>query len=271
MTKTEIMGIVNITPDSFYKESRFLKSEAAIAKGIELAAQGADILDIGGESTRPGALEISIEEEKRRVLPVIRSLKQTVTIPLSIDTKKVNVAEAALLEGASLINDISGFSDPHMRSLAAEAGCKICVMHMQGTPETMQAHPSYEGGILAHLIEWFERRIDVLQESGVKEQQIILDPGIGFGKTVAHNLEIIHNLPRFKALGFPLLLGVSRKSFMSKILNKPPNELLPSTLAVNTLAIEFGVDFLRVHDVAEHRSIVDFFEKSNFHWKRPGS
>lgn len=275
MKKTHLMGILNVTPDSFYENSRFFNPQAAIVRGVELVQQGADILDIGGESSRPriaygeGSQPISDEEEISRVVPVIKELKKLVTVPISVDTKKPTVAEAALKEGASLINDITGFEDPDMRRLAAESGCSICVMHMQGTPANMQVNPTYEEGIIPFLEKWFENRIASLLKDGIDEKQIILDPGIGYGKTVAHNLEIIHNLPRFKAWGFPLLLGVSRKIFMSKILQKPATELLISTLAVNTLAIESGVDYIRVHDVAEHRTLIDFFEKSAHHWKRP--
>lgn len=251
------MGILNITPDSFYGNSRCLQTEDAIARGIQYANTGADILDIGGESTRPGAAQVSEEEELNRVIPVIRALKEKTSCQLSIDTIKPNIAAAAVDAGASLINDVSGFRDPAMREVAAAKDVQICVMHMQGTPQTMQLNPHYPEGIIPHLLKWFDSQIELLIRSGIKENQIIIDPGIGFGKTIADNLEIIQNLPGLKSMGFPVLLGVSRKSFMQKILKKSPEELLSETLAINTIAIMAGVDVIRVHDVVEHRGIID--------------
>jgi dihydropteroate synthase len=218
--------------------------------------QGADIIDIGGESTRPNAPPVSEEEELRRVIPLIQELSRLQPLPISIDTMKPVVAEKALAAGASIINDVSGFRDPAMRELAASSNAQICVMHMLGTPVNMQDSPFYIEGITSALLVWFESTIESLTHAGVKKEQIILDPGIGFGKTVAHNLEIIHNLRKFKAIGFPLLLGVSRKSFIQKILGQKTDEVLPATLAVNTLAITSGVDYIRVHDVKEHRQVI---------------
>lgn len=251
------MGILNATPDSFYSLSRFSDPEQAFQEGLNLAKAGADILDIGGESTRPGAEKIPYKEEINRVVPLIAALKARLSIPISIDTRKPEVAAAALESGASLINDIEGFQNPAMQEIAAASGMRVCVMHMQGTPQTMQQNPSYEEGIIAHLEKWFEQRIERLINAGIKENRIIIDPGIGFGKTVADNLEILQNLCKLKAMGFPVLLGISRKSFMGKILQKPPHDLLPPTLAINALAIWKGVDIIRVHDVAEHRAAVD--------------
>ena len=258
------MGILNITPDSCFDQGRYFDHSIAIQRGIEIWKEGADWLDIGGESTRPGAAPVSEEEELRRVLPVIASLKKEISIPISIDTMKASVAEAAIKMGASLINDVSGFRDPAMRRVAAEAGSFICVMHMHENPLTMQDHPHYPEGIISFLIDWFKRRIDLLLESGIEEKHIILDPGIGFGKTVADNVKIVQNLGKIKALGFPLLIGLSRKSFLGKIINKnhPKNysDLLPVTLAVNTVAIMAHVDMIRVHDVGEHREIIDLMD-----------
>lgn len=251
------MGILNVTGDSFYENSRFLNLEKAILRGQEMASQGSDIIDIGGESTRPGAQPINAEEEEQRVIPLIQALHSQLSTPLSIDTMKPSVAVKAIEAGASLLNDVSGLADPQMREIAASTGVDVCVMHMQGTPQTMQANPVYEEGIVSHLLNWFEKRLNLLMQAGISSQKITLDPGIGFGKTVAHNLEILHNLPRLKALGFPVLLGVSRKSFLSKILGLSPHELLPATIAVNAFAIQQGVDIIRVHDVKEHRSVID--------------
>lgn len=263
MSKTQLMGILNATPDSFYDKSRFFEMTSAVARGHQMVAEGADILDVGGESTRPGAPAVSLEEEIKRVIPLIRHLKQELSIPISIDTMKPQVAAKAIEEGATWINDVGGFRDSAMREIAASAGVKLCVMHMQGTPQTMQKAPSYEASIIDYLKYWFSNVINTLIQSGVKEHNIVLDPGIGFGKTVAHNLEIIHNLAELKKLGFPVLIGVSRKSFMGKILNKSTDELLPATLAINSVAILSHVDFIRVHDIQAHRDIIDLLSVYN--------
>lgn len=263
MQKTQLMGILNVTPDSSFDQGRYFDHQTAIRRGIQMQQEGADWIDIGGESTRPGALPVSEQEELRRVIPVIRALKEQVTIPLSIDTMKAQVAEAAIEAGASLINDVTGFSDPHMRQVAASSQLPICVMHMHETPATMQINPVYPQGITSFLLDWFHARIELLLASGIKEKNIILDPGIGFGKTVADNVEIVHNLHKFKALGFPILIGLSRKSFLGKIIHKTYPDLLPVSLAVNTLAIVAHVDIIRVHDVVEHRDVIDLITHLN--------
>lgn len=257
MFKTKIMGTINRTPDSYYKASRAESLEQAISAAIQMANHGADIIDVGGESTRPGAAPVPEDEEMERVIPLIEALQRQVKVPVSIDTMKPAVAAAAVKAGASLINDVSGFIHPEMIDLAVRHQLAICVMHMQGNPRTMQIHPDYEEGIIPFLLKWFEDKIETLMHAGVQSHQIILDPGIGFGKTVADNFKIIHNLPEFKRLGFPILLGLSRKSFLHKTLNKPTEELLPATLAMNTVAIALQVDIIRVHDVKEHRDVVD--------------
>jgi len=254
---TLIMGILNATPDSFSDGGLYEGTEAAVERALEIEREGADILDIGGESTRPGAEAVSAEEEKRRVVPLIAALKGRLSIPISIDTRKREVAEAALEAGASRINDVEGFRDPGMRELAAVSGVSLFCMHMQGVPETMQQEPSYPEGVVAHLCQWMERRAEELLRAGVKGERIVFDPGIGFGKTVADNLKILQNLDKLRSVGFPLLIGASRKSFMSKMLQKPPLELLPATLAVNAAAAFAGVDYIRVHDVAAHRDMAE--------------
>lgn len=255
------MAILNVTPDSCYDQGRWFDPDVAVKRGIEIWKEGADWIDIGGESTRPGASPVSEEEEKRRVLPVIRALKQEVPIPISIDTMKPGVAEAAIEAGASLINDVTGMEDPEMRAAAASSRLPVCVMHMLGTPATMQVNPHYPNGIIPSLLDWFRRKIALLLDDGIAENQIILDPGIGFGKTVADNIEIVQNLHQIKALGFPVLIGLSRKSFLGKIIGKTYPDLLPVSLAANTLAIQAGVDFIRVHDVGEHRDIIDLMAR----------
>ena len=257
MTKTQLMGILNVTPDSCYDQGRWFEHSIAIQHGIQMSREGADWIDIGGESTRPGAPAVSEEEELRRIIPVIKELKKEISTPLSIDTLKAKVAEAAVEAGASLINDVSGFRDPAMRQVAASSQLPICVMHMLETPATMQNNPQYPQGIIPFLLDWFKERVDLLLDAGINEQHIILDPGIGFGKTVADNVEIVHNLHKIKALGFPVLIGLSRKSFLGKIIHKTYPDLLPVTLAVNTIALLAHVNIIRVHDVAEHRDLID--------------
>jgi dihydropteroate synthase len=257
MASTQLMGILNVTPDSCVDQGRWFDHSIAIQRGIQICREGADWLDIGGESTRPGAAPISVTEELHRVIPVIKSLKQEISIPISIDTMKAKVAEAAIEAGASLINDVSGFRDPAMRQVAANSQLPICLMHMHETPITMQNNPHYPQGVVSFLIDWFKQRIDLLLATGIQEKNIILDPGIGFGKTVADNVEIIHNLYEIKALGFPVLMGLSRKSFLGKIINKNYPDLLSVSLAVNTLVILAHVDIIRVHDISEHRDVID--------------
>ncbi|MDP1834629.1 MAG: dihydropteroate synthase [Chlamydiales bacterium] len=260
MISTKIMGILNVTPDSCYDGGQYDTLDRAVAQAQKLCADGADILDIGGESTRPGADSVSIEEELRRVIPVIQAVRPHVRIPISVDTSKAEVAAAAVEAGATLINDVTGFSDYAMREVAVSTETEICVMHMQGQPRTMQLNPHYPEGIITHLLNWFDQRIQELVDFGIKEENIILDPGIGFGKTVAHNIEIIQNLPELRALGFRVLVGISRKSFMAKITGKDRDELLPPTIAINTLMMMENVDIIRVHDVAEHRMVREVLE-----------
>ncbi len=256
------MGIVNATPDSIYGAGK--SGEEMVAQAIAMESEGADIIDIGGESTRPGAEKVGIAEELNRVIPVIKGLSNKISIPISIDTYNPEVAKAAIDHGASIINDITGLANPAMQKLAAETGVTVCIMHMQGTPKDMQINPVYPNGIISELIEWFEKRISLLLKNGIREDQIILDPGIGFGKTVAHNHEILHNLHKLKAIGFPLLIGLSRKSLIGKLLGKPTESLLAATIALNTWAVLNHVDVIRVHDVKEHRDVLDILYKAEY-------
>ena len=245
------MGILNITPDSFYDGGSFydndaeLRLEKACARGVAIEAEGAALIDIGGESSRPFSRDISEEEELARVIPVVKLLASRLSTPLSIDTKRASVAKKALESGASWINDITGFSNPAMVELAVGAPCRIILMHMQGRPATMQIAPHYPRGVVATLLEWFEERVESLIRAGVKEEAIVLDPGLGFGKSFEDNWAILQNLALFKELGLPILIGCSRKSFLGKSLS--------ATLAVNIMAHMAGVEFLRIHDVKEHR------------------
>jgi dihydropteroate synthase len=246
-----VMGIVNVTPDSFWDGGKYLQTEAAVAHALELVRQGADILDIGGESTRPQAQAVSEAEELRRVLPVLERLAGVVAVPISIDTRKVEVARAALDAGASIVNDIgANRQDPAMFQLVAHSRAGYVCTHMQGTPATMQLNPVY-GDVLAEVESFFVSHLNQLSDCGVTREQIMLDPGIGFGKTLEHTLELLGSLGRFRSLDRPLLLGVSRKSFMGQLLGAQAEARLPGALACACLAVQAGVQIIRAHDVAE--------------------
>ena len=246
-----LMGVVNVTPDSFSDGGLFLDAGAAVAHGLELSGQGAHILDVGGESTRPGADPVGVEEELRRVVPVVEGLADAVRplpVPpqISIDTSKAAVAKAALQAGASLVNDVSALrADPAMAGVVAESGAECCLMHMLGGPRTMQHHPRYDN-VVDDVRAFLEKRLQFAVDEGIDEQHILLDPGIGFGKTVAHNLELLRRLDELVALGRPIVIGTSRKSF----LGGSPAERLPGTIATNVMAFERGASVFRVHDVA---------------------
>lgn len=254
------MGVLNVTPDSYFDGGSYTTVEKACAQADKLVQDGADLLDIGGESTRPSSVYgstviVSPEEELSRVLPVLDELKRRYSIPLSIDTRRPLVARAAIERGVTFINDVYGFRDPELIEVAASSSTYVCIGHMQGEPATMQFAPHYPDGVMNTLLAFFEERINTLVSRGIKENKIYLDPGIGFGKTVADNLEILENLAILKGLGFPLLFGVSRKNFLAKIVGKPAKELLAATLAVNAKLMLEGVEMLRVHDVAEHNDM----------------
>jgi dihydropteroate synthase len=246
-----IMGVVNVTPDSFSDGGLFLDADAAVEHGLRLTAEGADILDIGGESTRPGADPVGEDEELRRVVPVIERLVRSGQARLSIDTTKAAVARAALAAGASLVNDVSALRfDPAMAGLVAETGAGCCLMHMLGEPRTMQEDPRY-GDVVSDVKSFLEERLAFAVAEGVDEERVWLDPGIGFGKTVAHNLELLRRLGEIVAIGRPVVVGTSRKSFLGKLAGgRPEGERLPGTIATNVLALERGASVFRVHDVA---------------------
>ena len=246
-----VMGIVNVTPDSFSDGGKFFSASAAVEHGLKLIEQGADILDIGGESTRPHAAPVGEAEELRRVLPVIERLAARVNIPLSIDTTKPAVARAALQAGASLVNDVvANRADDAMWRVVAEAGAGYVCMHMQGTPQTMQANPVYDDVVRA-VGDFFSERLERMSGCGLSREQIILDAGIGFGKTVEHNLQLLGGLEHFRGFGRPLLVGASRKSFIGKLLGCETADRLPASLACACLAVEAGAQIIRAHDVAE--------------------
>lgn len=250
------MGVLNITPDSFSDGGLFYDEAKAVERGLELAEQGADIIDIGGESTKPGSESITDEEELRRILPVIRALRKRIDALISVDTMKSEVARAALEEGADIVNDISAFShDPKMPSLLAGTNAPVILMHMKGTPKTMQDNPFYED-VLAEVKSFLKEKIELAQAQGIKKERIIIDPGIGFGKRFKDNLVLINNLRSFEELDRPILIGTSRKSFIGKILNSAPQERLEGTIASAVLSIICGAHILRVHDVASVKRAV---------------
>jgi dihydropteroate synthase len=247
------MGVLNITPDSFYDGGRRLVREQAIADGVEMAAAGADIIDIGGESTRPGARRVSEQEELERVLPVVRGLRQAVSIPISIDTYKANVARAMLDAGADIVNDISALRfDGGMAALVAEEKVPVVLMHMQGTPQTMQMDPHY-GDVVQEVKDFLAAQVRFAEESGIAPESIIIDPGIGFGKRIEHNLCLLNRLSELSSLGYPLLVGASRKAFIGKILDVTADERMEGSLAAAVAAVLAGTNIIRAHDVKETR------------------
>jgi dihydropteroate synthase len=255
--RTLIMGVLNITPDSFSDGGKFLDSETAIARGLQLEKDGADVLDVGGESTRPGAAFVTPEGEMRRILQVIRILSGKLKIPLSVDTRRAEVAEAALDAGAEIVNDVSGLrTDPHLAQVARRARAPLILMHMRGTPQTMQRGP-FSCNILRDVKAQLRNSIARARRAGIPATQILIDPGIGFGKTFAQNFELLARLPEFARLGCPIMVGTSRKSFLGKALAAPGGAGVPSddrllgTAATVTASILGGAHMVRVHDVAE--------------------
>jgi dihydropteroate synthase len=248
-----IMGVLNVTPDSFSDGGEWFERADAIAHGRELVAEGAAILDVGGESTRPGSDPIPADEEQRRVVPVIAALRDA-GVQLSVDTTKVAVAHAAIAAGASFVNDVTAFrAEPELAGLVADARCECCLMHMRGTPRTMQDDPRYDD-VVDDVRAFLEERAAFAIGEGIDEARIAIDPGIGFGKTARHNLELLARLDELAALGFAVLLGASRKSFLGRITGRAdPHERVAATVATSVLAVERGASIVRVHDVAPTR------------------
>ena len=245
-----LMGILNVTPDSFSDGGKFNSIDAAVSRARQMAEDGADIIDIGGESTRPGAVPVSQDEELNRTIPVIRQLAGQLGIPISIDTTKAEVARQALDAGAEIVNDISGLTfDRNMLEVCRRADAGICVMHIQGTPQTMQQNPQYEN-VVSEVIEFLQQQVDRCLMAGIPPERMCVDPGIGFGKTAAHNLELLKAVPRIQqALQRPVLIGHSRKRFLSKILGRTVEENSAGTIGVAVALAELGADVLRIHDV----------------------
>jgi dihydropteroate synthase len=259
---TKLMGVVNVTPDSFSDGGQFLDPDAAIAHGRAHAAQGADILDVGGESTRPGARAVGAEEERDRIEPVVAALAGDggVGLPVSIDTSKVSVAEAALDAGAEIVNDVTALrGDSELGGLCAERGCEVVLMHMLGNPRTMQDNPVYDD-VVDDIKAFLAERISEAVAAGIDEERIWVDPGIGFGKTVEHNLELLRRLGELRELGRPIVVGTSRKSFIGKLTGREVDERLGGTIASNVLAAVAGADVIRGHDALELRQALDVAE-----------
>lgn len=256
------MGILNVTPDSFSDGGRSYAVDAAVANGLRLAEEGADLIDIGGESTRPYAEPVDEAEELRRVVPVLERLTSRVDAPISIDTSKARVAQAAIELGAEIINDVSGLTgDPAMVELAKASGCGVCAMHMQGTPRTMQDDPRYDD-VVVEVFEYLRARRDALVAAGIAADQICLDPGIGFGKSHQHNLSLLSDCRRFHGLGCPLLVGHSRKGFIAKLIGDTSADRTPGTIGVACSLASQGVQILRVHDVAAVRQALMLYDAS---------
>ena len=270
----KIMGIINCTPDSFYAGSRYTDTKNIVQTAKAMAAEGADILDLGGESTRPGAVSVDADEQIRRVVPAIQAIREQLSIPVSIDTQSAAVAEAALDAGASIINDISALRhDPDMRKLAAERKVSVILMHMQGKPATMQENPQYRN-VVSEVRDFLIRAVDAAEEAGIEREKIILDPGIGFGKRVGDNLVLLRNIKELRIHDLPILIGLSRKSFIAWVLERKntdnpaaknvqsvsPENRFVGSLAAHAWCIAQGVDILRVHDVKATRDLSAMWE-----------
>jgi len=256
-----VMGVLNVTPDSFSDGGRFFNTDKAIEQGLQMAADGAAIIDVGGESTRPGSAPVSDDEQIKRVVPVIKALCEKIEVPISIDTYKLEVAKAALEAGAGMINDITALSDERMAELAAKHDVPVVLMHIQGTPATMQTEPKYED-VVGEVLQFLLERAERAEDAGIDRKKIFIDPGIGFGKTLEHNLLLLRNINKFVAAGYRALIGTSRKSFIGKLTGKEkPDERIFGTAATVALCAASGVSIVRVHDVAEMVDVVKVANK----------
>jgi len=264
------MGVVNITTDSFYDGGRYVESERAIAHALDLVEQGADIIDIGGESTRPGACSVSEQDELAHVIPVVKGLAHRVSVPISIDTTKSRVAEVALDCGASIINDVSALQqDPAMASVIARSDAGVVLMHMQGTPQTMQQSPHYSD-VVGEVVHFLDERVQGALRAGIARTNIVLDPGFGFGKLLNHNLDLLNGLSAFAALDRPVLVGLSRKAFVGSVVERPVEHREWGTAAAVALAVDRGAHILRVHDVVMMIDVVKMAAALNPRWSSCG-
>ena len=259
LTRPRVMGILNVTPDSFSDGGRFQSRPAALERAQAMVAAGADLIDIGGESTRPGAQPVPLTEELARVIPVVAALAGSLAVPISVDTSKPEVMRAAVAAGAGLINDVCALRAPGALETAARLGVPVCLMHLLGEPGTMQAAPSY-GDVVAEVRAFLAARVDACIRVGIPRERLLIDPGFGFGKTLAHNLALLAHLEVFTDLGVPVLVGLSRKSMAGALTGRPPGERLAASLAAGLLAVQRGALILRVHDVAETRDALLVWE-----------
>ncbi len=249
LSRPLVMGILNVTPDSFSDGGDFISPDAALERARQMVGEGADIIDVGGESTRPGAAPVSLEQELERVIPVIEAISRELPVPVSIDTSKAGVMSGAVSAGAGLINDVAALRGEGALEVAAKSGVPVCLMHMQGGPRTMQESPEYQD-VVSDIRQFLGERIKACQAAGISRDRIVLDPGFGFGKTLGHNLELLRRLEEFSDIGLPLLVGISRKSMIGALLGDVPvTERLYGSLAAAVLAVERGAGILRVHDV----------------------
>ena len=262
LNETKIMGILNVTPDSFSDGNRYFGADKAVKRALEMIAEGSDIIDIGGESTRPGAQKVSAETEIERVVPIINELRKQTNIPISIDTTKAKVAKEALQAGASILNDISAlqFDTDMVKVLQNFPEVPVVLMHMRGTPETMQDNPHYDD-VIEEILSFFEERINFCEENGINRERIIIDPGIGFGKRQEDNLNILKKISEFKCLGVPIMLGASRKSFIGNIYDSDSTERLAGSLASTAFAFQNDIEIIRVHDVNEQKNFLNVMKE----------
>jgi dihydropteroate synthase len=259
LNKVKVMGILNVTPDSFSDGGQFTCVDRALKQVEQMVVNGVDIIDIGGESTRPGAAEVSIEDEIVRVIPLLKAIKSRFDISVSIDTSKAEVMSEAILYGADMINDVRALQNNGCLEVVAQSDIAVCLMHMQGMPRTMQEKPQYND-IINDIIEFFKQRIQCCEQSGINKERLLLDPGFGFGKTLAHNYEMLAKFAQFKSLGLPVLAGISRKSMIGDLLNREVNERLAGSLAAAIVAIQQGANIIRVHDVQESVDVMNILK-----------
>jgi len=255
LSQPQVMGILNITPDSFSDGGDFFVPEQAVARAVRMVEEGAAIIDVGGESTRPGAAAVAVDEELRRVIPVIEALRSVLAVPVSVDTRRPEVMQAAVAAGAGLINDVNALRAPGAIELAARLDVPVCLMHMQGSPESMQQQPSY-GDVVSEVGDFLQARANLCIQHGIDREQILLDPGFGFGKTSAHNLQLLQHLEQLVAGGYPVLVGLSRKSLIGQILGLPVDKRLYPGIALAVLAVWKGAAIVRCHDVHATREAI---------------
>ncbi|MEM1089971.1 MAG: dihydropteroate synthase [Pseudomonadota bacterium] len=260
LPKPALLGVLNVTPDSFSDGGRYATLDRAVAAAEQMAAQGADLIDVGGESTRPGAEAVSTEEELARVVPVVEALASRIATPISVDTSNPEVMRAALAAGAQLVNDVRALSRPGALEAVAESEAAVCLMHMRGTPLTMQTNPDY-AEVVDEVAAFLEHAVQRCEAAGINRSRIMVDPGFGFGKTLQHNLTLLARLRELQSIGCPLLIGVSRKSMFGQLLDRGVDERLAGTLAAGQLALDGGAHVLRVHDVAEHHDMRQVWQR----------